>query len=416
MLDDTQSILLIDDDADVLQAYSALLQQEGYQVYPCSNPLLAQDLIPDNWPGIIISDVCMPEISGLALLEQLHAADNQLPVLMITGHGDVPMAVEAVKKGAYDFLQKPVNPVQLLALIKKALTERRDLIEQREWRKEQLGQHLIGRSGWMRNLRQQLATLAETDLPVCLYGELGTGRMMAAKYLHRLSALRDNPLICQELTSGTEQPLHQWIELAHGGSLLLRNIEYLSQQNQRYLTQLQDRQAERHFRLIVTSQLPPAELAARQLLIPELYYLFSMTQIECVPLSKRPGDIEDLFRHYLINACKRLNRQLPQLGDAFMKKLTTRLWPGNVRELANAAELVAVGVLPMVGPVNTLATDADPTPLDERIENYERRIIIEALNIHQGRINDVAEYFQIPRKKLYLRMKKYGIDKMDYRY
>ncbi|SUB83600.1 C4-dicarboxylate transport transcriptional regulatory protein dctD [Pragia fontium] len=416
MLSDQQSILLIDDDHDVLEAYSALLQQEGYQVYTCSDPQQVSGLLPEDWPGIVLTDVYMPEISGITLLEQLHNTDSQLPILLITGHGDVPMAVEAVKKGAYDFLQKPVNPQQLLTLIEKALTERRLLIEQRKWRREQLGEHLIGHSGWIRQLRQQLETLAETTLPICLYGELGTGRTLAAKYLHRISPQRENPLVVEELTADTEQPLDLWAKQANGGTLLLKNIECLTLVNQRLLIQLQDQQQERKFRLIVTSQCPPAELAAKQQLIPELYYLFSLTQIECIPLNKRPGDIEVLFRHYLTYACKRLNRQQPQLSEALVKKFTTRPWPGNVRELANAAELVAVGVLPMAGPVNTLATDADPTPLDERIENYERKIIIEALNIHQGRINDVAEYFQIPRKKLYLRMKKYGIDKMDYRY
>lgn len=123
-----------------------------------------------------------------------------------------------------------------------------------------------------------------------------------------------------------------------------------------------------------------------------------------------------LFRHYLENACTRLSRQRPQLTDAFVKSLCRRPWPGNIRELLNAAELFAVGVMPLADTAGELANDTDCTPLDERIEQYECRIINEALNIHQGRINDVAEYLQVPRKKLYLRMKKYGIDKKDYRY
>lgn len=133
MTDTTPTILLIDDDNDVLQAYSSLLQQEGYEVCTCSNPSEGLQLLQDTWEGIVVCDVCMPDISGIMLLEKIMLIDPNLPILMITGHGDVPMAVEAVKKGAWDFLQKPVNPEQFLSLIEKALAEREDYLEQKKW-------------------------------------------------------------------------------------------------------------------------------------------------------------------------------------------------------------------------------------------------------------------------------------------
>lgn len=131
MTDTHPTILLIDDDNDVLQAYSALLQQEGYVVCTCSNPSEALQLLQNTWEGIVVCDVCMPDISGITLLEKITLIDPNLPILMITGHGDVPMAVEAVKKGAWDFLQKPVNPEQFLSLIEKALAEREAYLEQK---------------------------------------------------------------------------------------------------------------------------------------------------------------------------------------------------------------------------------------------------------------------------------------------
>ncbi|HHV4229298.1 TPA: helix-turn-helix domain-containing protein [Klebsiella pneumoniae] len=147
----------------------------------------------------------------------------------------------------------------------------------------------------------------------------------------------------------------------------------------------------------------------------ELYYCFAMTQIGCQPLSKRPDDIEPLFHHYLQKTCQRLNHPVPEVDAGLLKGMMRRVWPNNVRELANAAELFAVGVLPLAETVNPLMHIGEPTPLDQRVEDVERQIITEALNIHQGRINEVAEYLLIPRKKLYLRMKKYGLNKEHYK-
>lgn len=416
MTDTTPTILLIDDDNDVLQAYSTLLQQEGYVVCTCSNPSEALQLLQNTWEGIVVCDVCMPDISGITLLEKIMLIDPNLPILMITGHGDVPMAVEAVKKGAWDFLQKPINPEQFLSLIEKALAEREAYLEQKKWRHAQFNRHLIGNSGWIRQTRQQLETLAETDLSVCFYGEPGTGRTLAAHYLHQFSSRKERPLIERTLSANSQQPLEEWVKEAKGGTLLLKELEHLTPENQRALIQYQERPQDRSFRLIVVNQSPLAELAAAQKIIPALYFLFSLTHIECPPLSQRPGDIEPIFHHYLTLTCKRLNRQQPLLGKAFYKRLMARTWPGNIIELVNAAELVAVGVLMLDDSVSLQMMETDPAPLDELVESYERQIIIDALNFHQGRINDVADYFQIPRKKLYLRMKKYGIDKMDFRY
>lgn len=146
-----------------------------------------------------------------------------------------------------------------------------------------------------------------------------------------------------------------------------------------------------------------------------LNYCFAMTQIGCQPLSKRPDDIEPLFHHYLQKTCQRLNHPVPEVDAGLLKGMMRRVWPNNVRELANAAELFAVGVLPLAETVNPLMHIGEPTPLDQRVEDVERQIITEALNIHQGRINEVAEYLLIPRKKLYLRMKKYGLNKEHYK-
>ena len=195
MLDDNYDILLIDDDTDVLEAYCMLLEQAGYRVYACHDPLAAKELVHRDWCGIVLSDVCMPGCSGIDLMALFLEKDKYLPVLLITGHGDVPMAVEAVKQGAWDFLQKPVDPEHLLTLTEKALTARKQRVTQRRWSSEQLTLNLAGESEWTEHVRQQLRGLAETHAAVFLHGEPGSGRTYLARYLHQISSNKRGPLV-----------------------------------------------------------------------------------------------------------------------------------------------------------------------------------------------------------------------------
>ncbi|GAB4592449.1 phosphoglycerate activator protein [Edwardsiella tarda] len=412
MLTHKHTIVLIDDDPDVLDAYTLLLTQSGYGVHACTDPLQALTLIPPDWPGVILSDVCMPGCSGITLMERLRAQDSQLPVLLITGHGDVPMAVEAVKKGARDFLQKPVDPAQLLARVQAALDERRALIARRKWQRHQLQTELVGRSEWVLQMRTRLQQLAETDLAVYFYGEPGSGRTLCARHLHRLSGRSDGAFIIHQAGEGGD--LQHSLTQAAGGTLLIQNPERLDEGAQYSLVRSQS-QEPRPFRLLACGAGPLVEHAAAQRILPDLYYCFAMTQLHCPPLAQRPDDIEPLFTHYLQQACQRLNHSCPALPATLRKSLLQRHWANNVRELANAAQLFAVGVQPLAELACPQVHTASPTPLDQRVEEYERQIITEALNLHQGRINEVAEYLQIPRKKLYLRMKKYHLDKTHYR-
>lgn len=415
MLSDEYSVLLIDDDTDVLDAYTLLLEQAGYRVCACNNPYDARNWLQADWPGIVLSDVCMPGCNGIELMALFHQDDNQLPILLITGHGDVPMAVDAVKKGAWDFLQKPVDPGKLLLLVAQALQQRKSVIARRYYCQQKLQVELVGYSDWINQYRQRLQQLAETDLAVWFYGEPGTGRMTGARYLHQLGRSAQGLFIRAELTAGNTAQLDELIAQAQGGTLVLSHIACLTREQQHKLVHLQS-QERRPFRLIGVGTTSLVELAATNQIVAELYYCFAMTQIACQPLSMRPDDIEPLFRHYLQKACLRLNHPIPEVDGELLKGMRRRVWLSNVRELANAAELFAVGLLPLAETANPQLHMPEPTPLDRRVEEYERQIITEALNIHQGRINEVAEYLQIPRKKLYLRMRKYGLSKEHYKF
>ncbi len=414
MLDDHYDILLIDDDTDVLDAYGLLLEQAGYRCYACSDPLAAKDLVHRDWSGVVISDVCMPACSGMALMALFLEKDKYLPVLLITGHGDVPMAVDAVKQGAWDFLQKPIDPEHLMKLVGRALAERKQRVIQRRWSQAQLTLNFVGQSEWTQHIRQRLQSLSETRAAVFLQGELGSGRTYLARYLHQISSNSQSPLVIKTVFKDEDIHLESWLSEVLDGTLVIKNLDLMSLNQQRYLVQ-RIQQEQRTFRLIGISDTPLLMLTKQQKIIAELYYHFSMTQINCLSLSQRKADITPLFQYYLAQACTRLNQPLPELDEPLIKKLTRRDWPGNISELSNAAELYAVGIMPMGDTVNPLLASVAPIALDEQVDNYERQIITEALNIHQGSINDVSEYLQIPRKKLYLRMKKYGLEKHHYR-
>ncbi|PLO60709.1 transcriptional regulator, partial [Klebsiella michiganensis] len=291
---------------------------------------------------------------------------------------------------------------------------RQAVIARRQYGQQKLRVELIGRSEWTEQYRQRLQQLAETDIAVWLYGEAGTGRMTGARYLHQLGRNAEGPFVYCELTAANAHKLNDAIAQAQGGTLVLSRPEHLTHEQQHLLVQAQSHE-KRPFRLIGIGSASLVALAGSSQIVAELYYCFAMTQIACLPLSRRPDDIEPLFHHYLQKTCQRLNHPVPEVDRHLLKGMIRRAWPNNVRELANAAELYAVGVLPLADTVNPLMHVGEPTPLDRRVEDVERQIITEALNLHQGRINEVAEYLLIPRKKLYLRMKKYGLSKEHYK-
>ncbi|EHX7048277.1 two-component system response regulator PgtA, partial [Salmonella enterica subsp. enterica serovar Typhi] len=248
MLNDECSILLIDDDVDVLDAYTQMLEQAGYRVRGFTHPFEAKEWVKADWEGIVLSDVCMPGCSGIDLMTLFHQDDDQLPILLITGHGDVPMAVDAVKKGAWDFLQKPVDPGKLLILIEDALRQRRSVIARRQYCQQTLQVDLIGRSEWMNQFRQRLQQLAETDIAVWFYGEHDTGRMTGARYLHQLGRNAKGPFVRYELTPENAGQLETFIDQAQGGTLVLSYPEYLTREQQHHLARLQSLE-HRPFRL-----------------------------------------------------------------------------------------------------------------------------------------------------------------------
>ncbi|MGX3021253.1 sigma-54-dependent transcriptional regulator [Ursidibacter sp. B-7004-1] len=412
------NVLLIDDDEDVLIAYKDLLELEGYSPIISSNPVQAINLIDENWNGIIVSDIYMPELSGWDLLTEIQKKDCHLPVIFITGHGDVPMAIKAMQKGAFYFIEKPIYPEDLLKQIELALEIRENHLSRKLNKKEKLESAFIGKSQWIKQLRDRLYKLSETDLSIFIFGEDGTGRTLSANYLYDLCKDKFPNKKFIELFS--EFDIDDFDNILDGdfnnenSFVIIKNIEFLTIKSQKKLANTIKNKSGA-MRLVGISQYSPQELLQKFGLLPELFYIFSLTQVECVPLSYRGNDIELLFRHFVSITCDNLNKKKPNISDNYVKGLLSRQWQGNINQLINMAELYAVGVVISNDNLYYQAEDGNELSLDDLVEEYEKNIIINVLDRFQGKINDAATYLQIPRKKLYLRMNKYNLNKEDYK-
>lgn len=408
------SILLVDDDKDVLDAYAHLMSITGLTAKCVEDPTTALQHIRPDWPGVILLDMYMPQMHGLELLNQIKVLDPYIPVIVITGHGDIPMAVNAVKKGACEFIEKPINPPELLALVKQQLDLRRGYIEQKNNLHQQIDKSIIGQSAQIEQIRQHVAQYALLNSHVVIYGETGTGRSSIAQLIHQMTtpqpALRE---FCFEL--GAEfVHLVDCLNEGYDGTLILSGLETLSDIEQRQLVQqliVAERNNQRQISVLSIFGAAPDALVAAQKLLPELFYLINQGSIKVPALSQRPDDIAPLFHYFLKKSCRKLAKPLPKVDSHYLSILRSHQWPGNIRELRNVAELYAIGIVKLTGKERLYSQESLRSPLDELVEDYEKQLVEDALYLHSGKVTEAACHLQIPRKKLYLRMKKHGLEK-----
>lgn len=409
----TTNVILVDDDPDVLQAYQILLESEGYHATALADPTQCLGLIEEDWAGVVISDIYMPHCSGWELLAQLHQKDPHLPVILITGHGDVPMAIEAMQKGAFYFIEKPVHPERLLERLAQALEKRQQYLTQKQWQQQLLEIHLIGQSHWMKQTRKRIEQLAQIKLPLFISGEIGTGKSTIARYVYELCRT-EYPTFLPFFAEQGESAVLSALSEQTQAVILLENIENLSLSVQKRLAHAIIDPAQSN-RFIFTSLHSPQVLLTQYQLLPELFYHISLTQIECLPLHQRQQDIEPLFRHYLDLTCQKLTKKRPLVSEKTVQQLQAQRWEGNLHQLIHTAELYAVGATIQPDQLQYLPLLESDISLDSQLEEYEKGIISAILDRFQGNINATADYLKIPRKKLYLRMKKYDLHKEDYK-
>lgn len=438
----TPHVVLVDDDPEVLFAYRQTLELDGFGVTAVSSANAGIDALSPDIATVVVSDVRMPAGDGFGLLEAVQAIDPDIPVVLVTGHGDVPMAIKAVRAGAWDFIEKPADPIRFMETVRRAFAHRILILENRALKAEASGQdpfsaRLVGRSSAIERLRRILRTLAEAETDVLLLGETGTGKEVAARALHDFGRRRDGRFVAvncgaipetmieSELfghepgafTGARERRIGK-IEHASGGTLFLDEIESMPMTAQiRLLRVLQERTIERlgsnkeipvDIRVVAATKADLAALAGKGAFREDLVYRLNVVTVRLPPLRERRDDVPVLFNHFLGLAAARQARAAPSLAPAFLEKLQQQDWPGNVRELRNAAERYLLG-LDEDEPPRTDGSRHGMLTLEQQVDMAERRVIEEALTRFGGRIGATAEALGITRKTLYLKMKKHDL-------
>lgn len=432
-------IFLVEDDPIVRRGSEQALSLARMPVRAFADAEAALDALSFERPDAVVTDVRLPGASGLDLLQAVQRLDRELPVILVTGHGDVPMAVQAMREGAYDFIEKPFSSDRLTGTVQRAVERRRLLSENRRLR-EQLpagAPLLLGDSPRMQDLRRQIAALAPAAVDVLVHGETGAGKEVVARSLHAQSG-RTGPFValnCGALPesliesevfgheagafTGAARRRVGRIEYAHGGTLFLDEIESMPQAVQlKFLRVLQERAIERlgsntavpvDCRVIAATKVDLKELAAEGGFRADLYYRLNVVSLHIPPLRERRVDVTLLMAHFLQEAARKFGTAAPAPSDADMLRWQQHDWPGNVRELQHAAERVCLGVPDGIGEG---AAAASPASLATRLEIAERAFIREAMALAEGNVARAAELLQLPRKTLYDKLQRLGEKRM----
>lgn len=438
------AVAFVDDDEMLRMANLQTLAIAGLRGLPFAGAEPALAAIDRDFPGIVVTDVRMPGIDGLQLFRRLREADPELPVILITGHGDVPMAVAALKDGAWDFLTKPFGSEELIASVRRALGTRRLVLENRRLRAaatESGKEVLIGRSPVMERLRETIRQLARADVDVMIEGETGTGKELVAVLLHRWSDRSTHPFValnCSALPSVlAESELfgHQagavpgapfsrkgQIAGAHRGTLFLEELDSMAEPLQiRLLRVLEDREVlpvggdvpiDINVRVIAATRGNPARLVADKRLREDLHYRLNVVRLRVPPLRERPEDIALLFGHFLQEAADRQGIAPRAVTDDVIRHLHAHDWPGNVRELRHFAASFALGLDPAR---SGEPTEEDSRSLPERVQLFEAAAIRHALLHSGGDIQQTLDRLRIPRKTLYDKLSRHRIAPADFR-
>lgn len=443
-------VILVDDEPHIRLAGKQALELEGHSVDVFDRATSALEQLALDWPGVVVSDIKMPGMDGLAFMRATLEIDGDLPVVLITGHGDVGTAVEAMRDGAYDFIEKPFASDRLVETVGRALEKRRLTLENRALRREikaqdTLGPRLIGRTEVMRRAQNRLLTVAETDVDILIGGETGAGKEVAARFIHQHSARRDGPFVAvnagaipdhlveselfgHEAGSFTDAKARRIGKIEHsdGGTLFLDEIESMPMPVQIALLRvLQERMIERvgsnrqiplNLRVVAATKVDLRAEADAGRFREDLFYRLHVATIDLPPLRDRRDDIPLLLQHFLLAAAARYEREPPIVSPGDMQALMQHDWPGNVRELRNLAErLVLFGSDERIGIV-TADIDAvrQPAALPEQVAAFEKTLIVQALRESQGSVADAIEKLGLPRKTFYDKLKKYGLNRQDF--
>ncbi|SNS40980.1 sigma-54-dependent transcriptional regulator [Antarctobacter heliothermus] len=403
-------VLLVDDDAAVREALGQTLELADFDALTAGSFVEAKDHIGPGFDGIIVSDIRMPGRDGFHLLEYARGQDPDLPVILLTGEGDIPMAVRAVSQGAFDFLEKPCSPADFTAVVERALRTRALVLENRRLKQEletgdPAARLIFGVSPLAERLRARVRMAARAGTEALVTGPPGSGISKVAEVIHLSSPRAKGPFekrAAAGLDRGELQAL--WRRCA-GGTLFLDGIGGLSQDTQLALIDLMEQGGAV---LIGGSSLDLAAVAESGDMSSDLYYRLEVCQVRIPALAERPEDISVLFRHYVAQAAEQAGLTPPDVTEEVITGLLAQDWPGNARALMSAAMRFVLGLGDVSVPDSSLG-------LNERLAQVERSLLIEALRKAEGQARLAAEALKLPRKTFYDKLAKYGLKPETYR-
>jgi two-component system C4-dicarboxylate transport response regulator DctD len=445
-MEDEIRVLVVEDDENVRVGVEQAVALAGY---PVASYEFARDALSQVAPGapiVVVSDLKMPGMDGMQLLERVLAIDAQIPVVLISGHADISTAVGAMQVGAYDFIEKPFSSDHIAGRVARAVEKRRLTLEVQGLRAalhywQGIEALVLGKSPAMAEVRKKILRLAGTSVSVLITGETGTGKELIARSLHDFGGRRDRHFVALNCGGLPEQIFESElfgheagaftgaikkrigkIEWADGGTLFLDEIETMPISLQiKMLRVLQERRIERlganesiavDCRVVAASKADLADLAAQGRFRADLLYRLNVAQIELPPLRERREDVPLLFEHFVLAAARKFEQPAPIVSAAQVSELMTHPWPGNVRELQNVADRFVLG---LTGDT-LLGASGGPSErgtLAQQMAYFERMLIEDMLRRHNGNVADASVALGMPRKTLYHKLRQLKIAARD---
>ncbi|WP_421781442.1 sigma-54-dependent transcriptional regulator [Kiloniella litopenaei] len=448
-------VMLIDDERAIRVSTKQWLELAGHsEIEDFQDARSALENLNWHYQGIVISDVKMPGMDGLSLLREVKNIDANIPVVLVTGHGDVSMAVEAMRNGAYDFIEKPFEPEHLLDIVRRALEKRALVLDNRALKRdlvaaEGLDARLVGANPIMRALKRDIIDIAPTSASILIQGETGSGKEVVASCLHEFGENPSGNFVAVNCAAIPEQMAESEffghekgaftgaqsrrmgkLEAANGGTLFLDELSSMPMDLQaKLLRALEERKVTPlggnvakpvQFRLIAALQEPPEEAIASGRLREDLYYRIATFVMAIPPLRARKDDLPILFRLLAKRAAETFGREIEMPGPEGIASLMAHNWPGNVRELRNAAERYALSTRPPEEKLSIILNSEKESktktslPLTEQVRLFERNVIFASLGRHKGNVSAVIEELSIPRRTLNEKMAKYNLKRSDH--
>jgi two-component system response regulator GlrR len=448
-----EKILVVDDDINILKVIKLRLEAEGYQVTTAGKAQTALKLVNEAVFDFALVDLKLNGVNGIELMETLHQRNPEMPVIILTAYGTIKSAVEAMRKGAYSYLTKPFNYDELLLQTKKCLEKTKlskEVKSLRKMVKDRYGfDNIIGRSGKMEKVLEQVAKAADSDSTIYIEGESGTGKELIAKTLHLASSRADKQFVainCAAIPemlfeselfgyekgafTGAIQNKEGLFSQAQGGTFFLDEISEMPLPMQvKLLRVMQEKEffpvggrktIKMDIRFIASSNKNLKDEMTKGNFREDLFYRIHVIEIQLPPLRERQGDIPVLSHYFLDKLSKDMNKNITGFSTTALQKLMLHTWPGNVRELQNTIEsAITMANEDIISDdliLPTLSSEVnDLKPLKDAKENFEKNYLLQLIELTEGNMAQAARLAGKYRADLYELLKKYGLKPSTFR-